>query len=211
MSADGEQEAGRVRQRRRTRAAIVNATAELLATGRTPSIAEIADAADVSRRTIYEYFPTVEQLLLDATLGRLSQHEVDAAIDSADAGADPEARVDAMIEALSATTSRTMPIGRTLLKLTVDAPEPLSPGTPRRGYRRIAWIERALEPVRPRLEPHAFERLVSALAMVVGWEGLVVLADVRGLEEDEQLRTARWAARALVEAALREAAEPAGG
>jgi AcrR family transcriptional regulator len=209
MSATGDEDAGRVRQRRRTRAAIVNATADLLAAGGTPSIAEIADAADVSRRTIYEYFPTVEQLFLDATLGRLSQEEVDAAIDAADAGADPEARVDAMIRTLSGTTSRTMPIGRTLLKLTVDPPAaPQHDSAPRRGYRRVGWLERALEPVRPRLDPAAFERLVSALAMVVGWEGLIVLSDVRGLEGDEQLEVARWAARALVDAALREAGEP---
>jgi AcrR family transcriptional regulator len=205
MSATGDEDAGRVRQRRRTRAAIVNATADLLAAARTPSIAEIADAADVSRRTIYEYFPTVEQLFLDATLGRLSQQEVDAAIDTADAGRDPEARVDAMIRALSAITSRTMPLGRTLLKLTVDAPAPPPDGTPRRGYRRVGWLERALEPVRARLHPAAYERLISALAMVVGWEGLIVLSDVRGLEEDEQLEVARWAARSLIDAALREA------
>ena len=38
-------------QRRRTRAAIVNATAELLRSGRTtPGVSEIAEAADVSRR-----------------------------------------------------------------------------------------------------------------------------------------------------------------
>ena len=205
MSAMEAGDAGRVRQRRRTRAAIVSAAADLLAAGRTPSIAEVAAAADVSRRTIYEYFPTVEQLFLDATLGRLSQEEVDAAIDAADAGADPEARVDAMIRALAGSTSRTMPIGRALLKLTVDAPAPTA-GTPRRGFRRIGWLERALEPVRARLESTAYERLVSALTMVVGWEGLIALSDVRGLEEDEQLAVARWAAKTLVDAALREAA-----
>jgi len=77
-------ESGRFRQRRRTRAAIVAATTELLRSGATPSVGEIADAADVSRRTVYSYFPTLEQLLLDATLGMLSQTAVDDAIDAAD-------------------------------------------------------------------------------------------------------------------------------
>ena len=58
----GTEEAGRFRQRRRTRAAIVAATAELVQAGATPSVGEIADAADVSRRTVYTYFPTLEQL-----------------------------------------------------------------------------------------------------------------------------------------------------
>ena len=44
---------GRPAQRRRTRKAIVEAAKQLLASGRTPSIDEIARAADVSRRTVY--------------------------------------------------------------------------------------------------------------------------------------------------------------
>jgi hemoglobin-like flavoprotein len=64
----------RFRQRQRTRAAIVNAAAELLRSGRTtPGASEIAEAADVSRRTVYQHFPAVGQLLLDATLGLRSQ------------------------------------------------------------------------------------------------------------------------------------------
>src|SRR6476660_10069917 len=80
---DGETSStGRPGQRRRTRKAIVDATAELLATGSTPTVAEIADAAEVSRRTVYLYFPTLEQLLIDATLGALSQTEVDQVIET---------------------------------------------------------------------------------------------------------------------------------
>src|SRR3954464_13755749 len=78
-------ESGRFRQRRRTRAAIVAAATELVAAGVTPSVGEIAEAADGSRRPVYSYFPTLEQLLLDATLGLLSQTAVDEAIDAADA------------------------------------------------------------------------------------------------------------------------------
>src|SRR5436305_13596357 len=82
-----EPQTGRFRQRRRTRAAIVNATAELLRSGRTtPGVSEIAEAADVSRRTVYQYFPTVDQPLHAATLGLLSQPAVDNAIPHADPG-----------------------------------------------------------------------------------------------------------------------------
>src|SRR3954454_49255 len=105
-----DEETGRFRQKRRTRAAIVAAAADLLRSGRTPSVNEVADAADVSRRTVYQYFPTVEQLLLDATLGLLSQSAVDEAIDAADtSGGDVEERVAAMIRALSAMSTETLP------------------------------------------------------------------------------------------------------
>jgi AcrR family transcriptional regulator len=203
-----EPQTGRYRQRRRTRSAIINAAAELLRSGKTaPGVNEIADAADVSRRTVYQYFPTVEQLLLDATLGLLSQAAVDDAIDRADPGGDDAStRVSAMIHALTGMSSQTMPLGRSLIRLTVDAPAG-STGQPMRGYRRIDWIETAIEPLRGRLDDAGFERLVSALAMVIGWEALIVLQDLRGLTPGEQAEVSTWAARALIRAALQDQSE----
>ena len=197
-----EDETGRFRQRRRTRAAIVAAAADLLQAGQTPSVNDVAEAADVSRRTVYLYFPTVEQLLLDATLGMLSQAAVDEAIDAADTDGDPTERVAAMIRALYSMSAETLPLGRSLIRLTAAPADGTDAPSPRRGYRRVGWIERALEPLRPQLDPASFERLVSALAMVVGWEALIVLQDLRGLSPDEQLDTSLWAARALIRAAL---------
>jgi AcrR family transcriptional regulator len=203
-----EPQTGRYRQRRRTHSAIINAAAELLRSGRTaPGVNEIAEAADVSRRTVYQYFPTVEQLLLDATLGLLSQAAVDDAIDRADPGGDDAlSRVSAMIRALADMSSQTMPLGRSLIRLTVDAPAG-STGRPKRGYRRIDWIETAIEPLRGRLDEAGFERLVSALAMVIGWEALIVLQDLRGLAPAEQAEVSTWAARALIQAALHDQPE----
>src|SRR3954469_22694880 len=131
-----QEETGRFRQRRRTRAAIVAAAAELLKSGQTPSVNEVADAADVSRRTVYQYFPTLEQLLIDATLGVLSQTTVDEAIDAADQGGDATDRVDAMIRAIGGMSTETLPLGRSLIRLTVDAPAAdgdADANAPRRG------------------------------------------------------------------------------
>lgn len=207
---------GRFRQRRRTRAAIVAAAAELLREGSTPSVNDVAQRADVSRRTVYQYFPTLEQLLLDATAGMLSEVAVDEAIAAADTGdgtgdggTGPAGRAEAMVRALGELSVRTLPLGRSLIKLTIDQPDRPQDSAqqdgaraPRRGYRRVGWIEQALEPLRPRLDDAAFERLVSALAMVVGWEAMIVLQDLRGLGPDEQVDASVWAARALIRAAL---------
>jgi AcrR family transcriptional regulator len=199
------EETGRFRQRRRTRNAIVAAAAELLRQGRTPSVNDVAEAADVSRRTVYLHFPTIEQLLIDATVGMLSQTAVDEAIDAADTDGNANERVAAMIRALNDMSAETLPLGRSLIRLTVDTPAD-DDGTqqPRRGYRRVGWIERAIEPLRSELDADVFERLVSGLAMVVGWEALIVLQDLRGLTPDEQVDTTLWAARALIAAALAE-------
>jgi AcrR family transcriptional regulator len=206
------EETGRVAQRRRTRKGIVAAAAELLARGTTPSVAEIAEAADVSRRTVYMYFPTLEQLLLDAALVSITRESVDATLDALDAEdqQDAESRVEAMTRSVQRLFVSTEHQGRTLIRLTVDGER--NGGTaeqPVRGYRRVEWIERALAPVRAKLGKRRFEQLVSALSMVIGWEALIVARDVRGLSQEEAEEVSAWAARALVRAAIEDAERPA--
>jgi AcrR family transcriptional regulator len=191
-------------QRRRTRAAIVAAARTLIAQGSTPSIDDVAATADVSRRTIYMYFPTLDQLLLDAALGLMSDATVNAVLDPDRYGDDVAARVDALARVFVDLGPETLPLGRKILSLTVDAPRP-DDGV-RRGYRRIEWIERAIEPLRTRLPPEQFERLVSALAVMIGWEAMIVLEDVRGLDPEAEADVMQWTARVLVEAALADAA-----
>ncbi len=200
---------GRPSQRRRTRKAIVDAAAELLAAGQTPSVDEVARAAEVSRRTVYLYFPTLDQLLIDATVGALSTATIDAALDQPTDNEDPAARVEALARRVLDLAPATLPLGRQLIRLTVTAPEAQQAESPRRGYRRTEWIERALEPLRDRLDAEQFERLVSALALLIGWEAMIVLRDLRGLDATQETKTMIWAARALVNAMLEEAAPPA--
>ncbi|WP_018335156.1 TetR/AcrR family transcriptional regulator [Actinomycetospora chiangmaiensis] len=190
-------------QRRRTRRAIVDATAGLLAAdpAHTPAVAEIAAAAEVSRRTVYLHFPTLDQLLLDAVLGSLSG-DVDAALEGAPAD-DVRARLIALVDAVVATMDTSLGLGRRLVALTAGW-SPHEDGAPRRGYRRVGWIEAALAPLRGVLDAGAFEDLVSALAVVIGWEAVVVLTDVRGLTVAQAGEVCRRAALALLDAATGE-------
>ncbi len=191
-------------QRRRTRKAIVDATIALLADGGTPSVAAIAEAAEVSRRTVYLYFPTLEQLYIDATVGALSLSSVGEAIEAAQATTDdPAAGIEALARAMCRQSDETKQLGRRLVRLTAE--RAVAEGEPRRGYRRIEWIESAIEPLRMQLGEAAFERLISALAIVIGWEAFVVLQDVRGIDAAAQEDAIAWAARVLVEAAVAEA------
>ncbi|NMO88742.1 TetR/AcrR family transcriptional regulator [Actinomycetospora sp. TBRC 11914] len=194
---------GRDAQRRRTRRAILDAAARLLAEGASPSVGEIADAAEVSRRTVYLHFPTLDQLVLDAVVGTLST-SVDEALAAAPDD-DVHARLAALVDGVTATMGSSLALGRRLIALTV-AETGREEGAPRRGHRRVAWIESALEPVRDRLGREAFADLVSALAVVVGWEAFIVLTDVRGLGPDEAGAVSRRAAHRLFDAALADAA-----
>ena len=196
-------ERGRVAQKRRTRKAIIAAAADLLAQGKTPSLNDVAAAAEVSRRTIYMYFPTIDQLLIDASLGALTQDTIEAALESIKANEDVVHRVDVVTRAIQKDFAATEQQGRTLLRLTVDPPPGSRRGDqPLRGYRRIEWIEGALEPLRGKVGRKRFDRLVSALAMVIGWESLIVARDIRALSLKEAEEVSAWAARVLVEATL---------
>ena len=197
MTADHE--TGRVAQRRRTRRTILDATVGLLRSGAEPSVNEIAAAADVSRRTVYLYFPTVDQLVLDATLATLNA-DVDAALRE-QLSDDPHVRLDTLVTGLFTTMETSLPLGRKLIKLTIDAPTPTK-GQPRRGHRRVGWIEWAVEPCRAAMSRQAHADLVSTLTLVIGWEAFIALLDVRGLTPAQAKAVTLRAAHAVLDAAI---------
>ena len=192
---------GRPAQRRRTRNAIIDATMRLLGDGRTPTIDEIATAADVARRTVYMHFPTLDQLILDASMGALAGSEVEAEFEPDTDAAD---RIDSIVETLYEHAEEWLPLGRRLVALTAASPPA---DGPRRGQRRVDWIERAVEPLHGRLTDEQYDRLVSSMCIVLGWEAMIVLQDIRGSAQQRQREVAAWTAQALVRAMLEELEE----
>jgi AcrR family transcriptional regulator len=202
-------------QRRRTRSALLAGAAKLVAAGRTPTVAEVADAADVSRRTAYRYFPTQEQLLVEASL-EATRSEVEAALNEAlpdgagEAGDDvawAEARLDAAVKVMYRLTLENEPLLRTMIRLTAGGATTANAPRPR-GYRRVEWLTSAVSPVKARLGAARFERLVSALTSCIGMDALFLLQDTRGLSPRAAERIMRWTARALLAASVTEAEAP---
>lgn len=190
---------GRPAQRRRTRTAILDATMQLLRDGHTPTLDEIAAAAEVSRRTIYMHFTTLDQLILDASMGALAGRDVEAEFEPDTEAAE---RVATIVDTLYDHAEEWLPLGRRMVSLT--ATNPLVDG-PKRGQRRVDWIERAVEPLRERLTDEQHDRLVSSLSIVLGWEAMIVLQDIRGLAPEREREVVDWIAQSLVSAILKEA------
>jgi AcrR family transcriptional regulator len=200
--------ASRLKQRLRTRRHLVATAARLMHAGRRPTVAEVADAADVSRRTAYRYFPSQAKLLIEAALEGL-RPTVEAAIAAGPAvsgAASLEGRVDRLVTAMQGLAAEHEHLLRSMIQLTVL--EPASGRTPRRGTRRIDWIESALRPAAYALPRAAYQRLVSALAVCAGIEALVVLRDIRGLSTAQAIALSRWMARAVLRQALADARRP---
>lgn len=193
-------ETGRVRQKKRTRNALVEATRALLADGVVPTVEEAAAAAEVSRTTAYRYFPSQRALLaavhpeIDAT----SLLPPDAPVD------DVQGRLAAVVETITANVVDNEPQQRAMLRLSLEAdPEEPADLVLRQG-RAIGWIDDALAPLHGRLPATELRRLVLAIRATIGIESLVWLTDVAALGRAEAVATQRWAAQALFAATLAE-------
>jgi hypothetical protein len=76
---------------------------------------------------------------------------------------------------------------------------------PRRGIRRVEWIESAIRPEAYGLPRATYEHLVSALSVCTGIEAFLVLRDIRGLSGAQAIELSRWMARAILHQALADA------
>ena len=193
---------GRTKQKLRTRLALLRAVRDLLDEGRKPTLEEAAELAMVSRATAYRYFPSIEDLVAEATMEE----------DIADVETVMGNRTDLLDRVLAAVSGVTDTLlgnevamhimaktsaDRWLQERSTDASE--------RPARRLIYIDAALEPHAQRLGPEVTERLRSGLALVCGMEAVISARDVAGLDPADARAAFAWAAGALVAAAEREA------
>ncbi|MFO1505475.1 MAG: TetR/AcrR family transcriptional regulator [Lysobacterales bacterium] len=200
---------GRANQKLRTRRLLLATAAALIARGQRPGVAEVADAANVSRRTAWRYFPTRERLLADAALEGL-QPVLEATVLATPAWPDAgsaEERVRVAVEAIMRLAFANEGLLRTMIHTTVLES---APDSGKRGARRVQWIEEAIAPLRAQLAPAAWKRLAAALTVGVGIEAVLVLRDILGQTPAQATATCQWLASALVRQSLAESGAPAG-
>lgn len=201
----GTEGIGRPNQRTRTRKDILQAASRLMKQGRTPGLEEVAEEAMVSRATAYRHFPSIEALLVEAS--------VDVAMPEAselfrdEPSHDPVVRLQRAENALHDMILANESALRTMLAHTIQRGIQADENglLPRRQNRRTPLIEAALEPARDQFKPGTLKTLAQALALIMGPEAVVVIKDVLQLDDAEARKMKRWAIRALVEAAKRPA------
>jgi AcrR family transcriptional regulator len=170
--------------------------------GHTPSVSEVADAAEISRRTAYRYFPNAEQLMVEALLEG-TRSDVEREIDAGAVDDDIAVRVDRLVDALHHLTVDKEHLLRQMIRLTMDRGA-VAGGVPLRPSRRLEYVEQALAPLHDELTMETYRRLVHATAVVIGIEARIVLRDICGLDDETIVQTERWAAQALLSAALEQ-------
>jgi AcrR family transcriptional regulator len=196
---------GRVNQKLRTRDALVNVAAEFIRQGEDFSVADVADRAGVSRPTAYRYFSTPELLRAQATLFAAGRIETSTLDQVAHGIATPKEKLDALISGSDKMTAAHETEFRSLLRLSLETGIDDARSLPRRPQFRREWLSSALAELKDELGRSRFERLIAALSLMCGIESFVVLHDVLRMKPQQATETKRWAARLLLDAALKEA------
>lgn len=196
---------GRVRQKERTRQALLEGARALLAEGLDPSIEAAASRAGISRTAAYRYFASQTAMLAAA------HPEIQAvSMLPADPPDDAPTRLDQVIAAFTEMVVATEPQQRATLRLSLQRKDDEGPALPLRQGRAIAWIAEALEPLRGQLTDAQVHQLVLAIRSACGIEALVWLTDIAGLTTGEATASMRWAAQAMLQAAVSGSPPPPG-
>jgi AcrR family transcriptional regulator len=187
---------GRTRQKQRTRDALIASARALVGQGKSPTVEDAAEAAQISRTTAYRYFRNQAELLAAAhpEVGK-------ASLLPEKAPARAEERLDLVVNEITRMVLEGEAHYRTMLRLSLD-PATAREGLVLRQGRGIGWIEDALSPLRKRFTPRELRQLAIAIRSAAGIEAFVWLVDVAGLSRREAVKTMRWSARMLLAGAL---------
>ena len=189
-------------QKARTRAALVEAAADMLREGESPTVPEVAERAQVSRATAYRYFPTQDALLTEvASIGPAVSSVEDVLAELH--GDDVEARLLQLLDAVNPILVEDEATGRAALRVYLDTWLRSGEEVATREGRRIRWLDTVLAPARDRLSDARYVRVRAALALTMSIDAIVVMRDVCRIEDDaELLDVLRWAATAILRAGL---------
>lgn len=188
----------------RMRKRMLAAASQLMQAGITPSVTDVAEAAEVSRATAYRYFPSqaaLVQAVVDEALGPILEWRSESD--------DARTRIKDLIATGMPRIDDFEATFKAALKLSLDQWAQRQAGTlgsePRftRGH-RVDLLKHVTKPLEGRVNPPTIEKLQQALSLVFGVEVLVVLKDIWGLSMTQAQSVAEWAGVALVEATLRE-------
>jgi AcrR family transcriptional regulator len=189
---------------------LLDEAVRLVRRGSIPSVAEVAQSAGVSRATAYRYFPSRSKLVsavIAEALGpvrrAVPQH------------GDAKQRLHELLDRTYSRFAEYEPHMRAALQLALEHQSLEAAGLleeePFRRGQRTEILATTLQPLRRRLNPRTYRRLLKALAVVYGIEPMIILKDICGATDRETEAVVRWMMDALVDAALRETAMPGAG
>jgi AcrR family transcriptional regulator len=190
--------------RARTWKLLMEAASSLIEEGHTPTVAEVAKRAQVSRATAYRYFPTRSRLItamVDTALGPVRSW-------SSSQG-DGRARITELFESTFIRFKEFEPHMRAAAQLALEHQALERAGIleeePYRRGHRIRILAHAVEPFSAQVPAKAIDRLQKALSIIYGIEPHIILKDIWGVKNKEVEAIVFWMVGALIEATMKEA------
>jgi len=191
---------GKQKQRVRTRNAILDALADVIAEagGLEFSIQQVADRAGVTHRTVYNHFPTREALRdglaerVEELLGATGRRRPDAGNPSLESLAPMAAESYALFESCA-------PAVRASVILTLA-----SRGPTQLAKRRTDAFRKIVKQGLPANASVPADEATAAVRMFLSTIGWHVLTEHLGLSPTKAAATAEWAIRVLLDSAARE-------
>src|SRR5206468_3937611 len=190
--------------RRRVFRRLLDEAVAMVRRGPIPSVAEVAQSAGVSRATAYRYFPSRSKLVSAVIAEALGP--VRRAVPQ---NGDAKQRLHELLDRTYSRFAEYEPHMRAALQLALEHQSLEAAGLleeePFRRGQRTEILATTLQPLRQRMQPRTYRRLLKALAVVYGIEPMIILKDICGATDHETEAVVRWMMDALVDAALREA------
>src|SRR5258706_2387595 len=179
----------------------------LVRRGHIPSVAEVAQRAEVSRATAYRYFPSRSKLVSAVIAEALGP--VRRAVPQQ---GDAKQRLHELLDRTYSRFAEYEPHMRAALQLALEHQALEAAGLleeePFRRGQRTEILATTLQPLKRRLKARTYQRLLKSLAVVYGIEPMIILKDICGSTDRETEAVVRWMMDSLVDAALREGTSP---
>jgi AcrR family transcriptional regulator len=185
----------------RTYIKLLDAAMALVGNGYVPSIAELAQQADVSRATAYRCFPNRTRLIaavVNRSLGKVRE------FDSSEQ--DGRARIKELFKSTFIRFAEYEPQLRAALQLALEHESKARAGTLEeeqymRGY-RVAILDRLAKPLEAQIGKRKYKTLLQSLTVIYGIEPYVVMRDILGMSTKDIEKTTFWMLEALIDKAM---------
>lgn len=192
---------GRVKQKERTRQALLSAARELFEEGVTPTMALAAARASVSEATAYRYYSDVRSLMQDSVAERWPG--LDKVVQELQRMALPQDRAKHAAEAMARIVLANEAQIRALIALSYTSghTDQTADTEKLRPAFRLILIEAVVEPLTYQLSSRTLKLLRHSLAVIIGAEAVLSMKDALRTSDRDTIAALGWSARSIVDAA----------
>lgn len=164
---------GRTAQKQRTREAILDGARQLLGQGQAVTVTDAAEVHGISKATAYRYFSDPAVLVAEAGLAV----EVASYEDVVAGASDLRAKLKRITLYFLDLAIEHEEGFRQFIGAAMTSKQPM-----RRGARRVAMLERAIDESDVKLKPAIRAAIIRALATATGAEAMITLFDIIGAD-----------------------------